>query len=58
MIRQPNQGLVRAVDRGLAEVRGDYVALLDADDEWPADRLRRQVEHLEAHPRSGSSTAT
>jgi hypothetical protein len=52
-IRQPNGGLVRAVDRGLAEVRGDYVALLDADDEWPADRLRRQVEFLEAHPRVG-----
>ena len=53
VIRQANQGLVRAVDRGLAEVSGDYVALLDADDEWPADRLRRQVEHLEAHPRVG-----
>jgi glycosyltransferase involved in cell wall biosynthesis len=53
VIRQANQGLVRAVDRGLAEVSGDYVALLDADDEWPADRLRRQVEHLEANPRVG-----
>jgi glycosyltransferase involved in cell wall biosynthesis len=53
VIRQPNQGLVRAVDRGLAEVGGDYVALLDADDEWPVDRLRRQVEFLEAHPRVG-----
>ena len=38
-VRQPNGGLVRAVDRGLAEVTGDYVALLDADDEWPTDRL-------------------
>jgi hypothetical protein len=52
-IRQSNGGLVRAVDRGLAEVTGDYVALLDADDEWPADRLRRQVAHLEANPRVG-----
>jgi hypothetical protein len=52
-IRQDNGGLVRAVDRGLAEVSGDYVALLDADDEWPADRLRRQVAFLEAHPRVG-----
>jgi hypothetical protein len=52
-IRQPNGGLVRAVDRGLAEVTGDYVALLDADDEWPSDRLSRHVAHLEAHPEVG-----
>jgi hypothetical protein len=52
-VRQPNGGLVRAVDRGLAEVTGDYVALLDADDEWPADRLSRHVSFLEAHPEVG-----
>ncbi|MGZ4270934.1 MAG: glycosyltransferase [Solirubrobacteraceae bacterium] len=53
VVRQPNGGLVRAVDRGLAEVTGDYVALLDADDEWPTDRLTRHVAHLEAHPEVG-----
>jgi hypothetical protein len=52
-IRQDNGGLVRAVDRGLAEVTGDYVALLDADDEWPTDRLTRHVAFLEAHPEVG-----
>jgi len=52
-IRQANGGLVAAVDRGLAAATGDYVALLDADDEWPRDRVRRQVEHLEAHPAVG-----
>ena len=52
-VRQDNSGLVRAVDRGLAEVSGDYVALLDADDEWPTDRLSRHVAHLEAHPEVG-----
>jgi hypothetical protein len=52
-IRQPNGGLVRAVDRGLAEVTGAYVALLDADDEWPADRLSRHVAFLESHPDVG-----
>lgn len=53
VIRQDNGGLVRAVDRGLAEVTGDYVALLDADDEWPTDRVTRHVAFLEAHPEVG-----
>jgi hypothetical protein len=52
-VRQANGGLVCAVDRGLAEVTGDYVGLLDADDEWPSDRLSRHVAHLEAHPEVG-----
>jgi hypothetical protein len=50
VVRQPNGGLVRAVERGLEEVRCSYVALLDADDTWPADRLARHVAHLETHP--------
>ena len=53
VIRQPNGGLVAAVDRGLTEVTGDYVALLDADDEWPRDRLRRHVAILESNPGLG-----
>jgi glycosyltransferase involved in cell wall biosynthesis len=53
VIRQENGGLVKAVDTGLAAVRGEYVALLDADDEWPRDRLRRHVEILEANPQAG-----
>ena len=53
VIRQENGGLVRAVDTGLAAVRGDYVALLDADDEWPPDRLRRHAEILDANPQVG-----
>ncbi|HEY7933616.1 MAG TPA: glycosyltransferase [Solirubrobacteraceae bacterium] len=52
-LRQDNQGLVGAVDRGLAQATGDYLALLDADDEWPPDRVRRQVEFLQAHPAVG-----
>jgi glycosyltransferase involved in cell wall biosynthesis len=53
VIRQENGGLVKAVDTGLAAVRGEYVALLDADDEWPHDRLRRHVEILDAKPQAG-----
>lgn len=53
VIRKPNGGLVSAVDRGLQAVLGEYVALLDADDEWPRDRLRRHVEILDARPEVG-----
>jgi glycosyltransferase involved in cell wall biosynthesis len=37
--------------RTLRACRGQYVALLDGDDYWTApDKLRRQVEFLDAHP--------
>ncbi len=53
VIRQENGGLVKAVDTGLSAVRGEYVALLDADDEWPRDRLRHHAEILDANPQVG-----
>ncbi|HTU95434.1 MAG TPA: glycosyltransferase [Solirubrobacteraceae bacterium] len=53
VIRQENGGLVKAVDTGLGAVRGEYIALLDADDEWPRDRLRRHAEILDANPAVG-----
>jgi glycosyltransferase involved in cell wall biosynthesis len=53
VIRQDNAGLVQAVDTGLGAVRGEYIALLDADDEWPLDRLRRHAEILDGHPLVG-----
>jgi len=35
----------------LTACRGEYVALLDGDDYWTSpDKLRRQVEFLDAHP--------
>ena len=53
VIRQENGGLVKAVDTGLGAVRGEYIALLDADDIWPLDRLRRHAELLDANPQVG-----
>jgi hypothetical protein len=52
-IRTDNAGLVCAVNHGLAVASGEFIALLDADDEWPADRLRRHIAFLEAHPSCG-----
>lgn len=43
-----NLGLIRTLNRGVAEARGAYVARMDADDvSYPA-RIERQVAHLES----------
>ena len=44
------QGL--AMQEALNRARGEYVAVLDADDVCEPERLQRQVEHLDAHPRT------
>jgi glycosyltransferase involved in cell wall biosynthesis len=53
VIRQENRGVDMAVDRGLRELTGEFISLLDADDIWPADKLARQVEFLQANPAVG-----
>lgn len=45
-----NIGAVKSRMRGLNESKGTYIATLDADDIWLPDKLKRQVEILEAYP--------
>jgi glycosyltransferase involved in cell wall biosynthesis len=52
-IRKPNGGHLSTFDRGIGEATGDYIALLDGDDEWLPHKLREQVALLEARPDLG-----
>lgn len=48
-----NRGAVETFNTGLAEVRGDYVVRLDADDLLTPGSLERSVAVAEAHPSVG-----
>ncbi len=49
-VAQPHQGLAAARNRGIAETEAELIALLDADDRWHQDKIRRQVAVLESRP--------
>jgi glycosyltransferase involved in cell wall biosynthesis len=52
-LRKPNGGQASAFNFGFRESRGEFIALLDADDYWLPGKLRRVVEEFERNPAAG-----
>lgn len=48
LISQNNQGLGASRNRGIEAAKGDWIALLDADDIWHEHKLKFLSEHLQS----------
>jgi glycosyltransferase involved in cell wall biosynthesis len=49
----PNGGLPVARNRGIDRAIGEYIAFIDADDLWTADKLAAQLQALRMNSRAG-----
>jgi len=47
---QPNQGVSHARNTGINMAKGNWIALLDSDDEWMPEKLEQQAAVLTDHP--------
>ncbi|NEQ66047.1 MAG: glycosyltransferase [Symploca sp. SIO2D2] len=49
----PNAGACVSRNRGFAQAKGEFIAFLDADDLWTADKLEAQLAALQANHEAG-----
>ncbi|WP_204138432.1 glycosyltransferase family A protein [Halomicronema sp. CCY15110] len=49
-LHQVNQGPAAARNRGLQAAQGEFIAFLDVDDQWPADKLKHQLAAFTTKP--------
>ncbi len=49
-IYQAHGGISRARNTAVKAAKGKWVATLDSDDLWIAEKLQKQVDYLQAHP--------
>ncbi len=47
---QENQGAAGTINTGIGMARGSYIAILNSDDVFHPDRLKRMSEYLDQHP--------
>lgn len=52
IVKQSNLGFCGARNAGIARSRGEYIALLDADDTWTPDKLQKSIAMLDASPQA------
>lgn len=50
VVSQKNRGVSAARNKGIEIAEGDWIALLDSDDEWLPDKLQMAVEFNKLHP--------
>lgn len=53
VLQLPEGGIVEALNAGLAQARGGFIARMDADDVCAPERLERQTEHLRRRGETG-----